>query len=812
MFIVLLLTAIVNVALACFVLLKNIREWTNRLFAVVATSVAGWTLGICLATQVSSSLPLFLTARFTFAMAATAVYTLLLLFESLTCRPSFPVSGPVIVFGVLTVCFVPLSFTDMIVAAMSHPPVRGAVLITYGPLYPVYAMFLLACVATSIYKNLSQLRSTRGLLRSQSTYLALGLLCPGLLAVGTNLLAPLVYRASNLSQYGPLFSLLMIVVIAHAIVRHRLMGMRVVVRKGVVYFAAFATAGLVLSALIILGDRLFGISNLGLASDIVLSLIVAVLFHPLKTAIQYACDRYLYRSQYDFQCTIRGASAALAHMLKLPVLLEYIGQVVRQTMRTEWVAFYLKGESSSPGYALSFRSPDGATPTLPARIANDNVLLRTLASTRSALAPDTRRPSGYVTELRTLGADLCLPLMDERGLMGLIVLGPKLSGDDYFAEDIDLLSTLANQAGVAIKNAQLYEQVVLINEYLQNIVGTIESGVVAINRAGHVTIFNRAAEQLTGLGVDAILGRAIAELPAALRQPLAATAEDGQARVLAEVELAKPGGSTLPVLCLTSPLRDPAGGLLGAVAVFSDLTALKQLEMERRRAERLAYFEVLAAGIGHEIKNPLVAIKTFAQLLPRKFLDEQFRQEFARVVGREIGRMEHLAGRLRALARPGGGPHRALDLRAPIADAVELLQPRLDEKGIAIRWTPGPNPSQVQGDHAALEQLFLNLIGNALDAMEAGGALSVRLRSTEGRMIVEVEDTGPGIPDEFLPRIFEPFVTTKLHGSGLGLAICASIANAHRARIHASNVPGQRGAVFTIEFPAEVAASTPVKA
>ncbi|PYN09392.1 MAG: hypothetical protein DME06_15340, partial [Candidatus Rokuibacteriota bacterium] len=293
-------------------------------------------------------------------------------------------------------------------------------------------------------------------------------------------------------------------------------------------------------------------------------------------------------------------------------------------------------------------------------------------------------------------------------------------------EDIDLLSTLANQAGVAIKNAQLYEQVVLINEYLQNIVGTIESGVVAINRAGHVTIFNRAAEQLTGLGIDTLVGRAIAELPVALRQPLAATAEDGQARVLAEVELAKPGGSTLPVLCLTSPLRDPAGGLLGAVAVFTDLTALKQLEMERRRAERLAYFEVLAAGIGHEIKNPLVAIKTFAQLLPRKFLDEQFRQEFARVVGREIGRMEHLVGRLRALARPGGGPHRALDLRAPIADAVELLQPRLDEKGISIRWTPGPNPSQVQGDHAALEQLFLNLFGNALDAMEAGGVRAVR--------------------------------------------------------------------------------------
>src|SRR5437667_4518887 len=240
----------------------------------------------------------------------------------------------------------------------------------YELLYPVYATILLACMATNFYKILSQLRSTRGLLRSQSTYLAIGLLCPGLLAVGTNLLAPVVYRASNLSQYGPLFSLLMIVVIAHAIVRHRLMGMRVVVRKGVVYFASFATAGLVLIALLILGDSVFGISNLGLARDIVLSLVVAVLFHPLKSAIQYACDRYLYRSQYDFQCTIKGASAALAHMLKLPVLLEYIGQIVRHTMRTEWVAFYLKDESSSPGYALSFRSPDGEAPTLPASVAN----------------------------------------------------------------------------------------------------------------------------------------------------------------------------------------------------------------------------------------------------------------------------------------------------------------------------------------------------------------------------------------------------------------------------------------------------------
>jgi len=813
MFIILLLTAVVNLTLACFVLLKKIHEWTNRIFAAFATSVAGWTLGICLATQTSANLPLFITARFTFAMAAIAVYALLVLFESLTRKPFFPVTRSVIVFGVLTGCFIALSFTDTIVVAMSRLPYRGGVFITYGPLYPAYAVFLTACVATTIYTNLLQLKHTRGLVRSQATYLALGLLCPGVLAIGTNLVAPLIYRTSALSQYGPLFSLFMTIIIAHAIVRHRLMGMRVVIRKSVVYFVSFSVAGCILAGLIVLSDRLFGTSDLGLISDVVLSIVVAVIFHPLKSTIQYACDRYLYRSHYDFQRTVKSASAALANMLKLPSLLEYVGEVIIRTMRTEWVAVYLKDESSS--YTLASRSPDvpeRGTHTVPTRLSNDSELLHALASTSSPLAGDTRFTRGDVPELRALGADLCLPLIDECGVMGLIVLGPKQSGDDYFAEDIDLLSTLANQAGVAIKNAQLYEQVVLINEYLQNIVGTIESGVIAVNQAGRVTIFNRAAEQLTGLAADAARDRAITELPTAIGEPLAATTADGQPRVLPEVELAKPGGSTLPVICLTSPLKEPTGGLLGAVAVFSDLTPLKRLERERRRGERLAYFEVLAAGIGHEIKNPLVAIKTFSQLLPRKFADDEFRQEFGRVVGREIGRMEHLVDRLGSLARPGGGPHRVLDLRAPITDAVELLRPRFDEKRITTRWTLGQHRREVLGDHAALEQLFLNLFINALEAMEPGGILTVRLRRSEGRMSVDVEDTGPGIPEEFLPRIFEPFVTTKRQGSGLGLAICASIANAHRARIHAANKSGQPGAVFTLEFPAEVVASTPVKA
>jgi PAS domain S-box-containing protein len=608
----------------------------------------------------------------------------------------------------------------------------------------------------------------------------------------------------------------MIVIIAHAIVRHRLMDMRVMIRKSVVYFASFVAAGAILAGLILLTDSLFGTANLGLASDIVLSLAVAVMFHPLKASIQQMCDRYLYRGHYDYQHTVKRASAAIIHLLKLPLLLKYLASLIGQTMRSEWMAVYLASESAATEYRLIFHFPLDSGPlsaTLPMISASRSALPAVFTTTGAALSAEAHDTNPATTELKAMGVELGIPLIDDHGLMGFILLGPKLSGDAYFSEDIDLLSTLANQAGVAIKNAQLYEQVVLINEYLQNILGTIESGVIAVNHEESVTIFNRAAETLTGREGDAVRGRSLGTLPSALAEPLRATAADGQQRVEPEVELTRADGTALPVIYVTSPLREPGGSLLGAVGVFSDLTPLKQLETERLRTERLAYFEALAAGIAHEIKNPLVAIKTFTQLLPRKFQDDHFREQFGRVVGREIGRMENLLDRLRSLAKPGGRPHRPLDVRDPITNALELLQPRLNEKGIATVWTPGPPPPRpVRGDHEALEQLFLNLFMNALEAMTPGGTLAVRVESRVGGTAVEIEDTGPGVPEALHANIFDPFVTTKLHGSGLGLAISASIANAHGARIQVRNKTGRPGAVFTIEFPAEAMAPAPLNA
>jgi PAS domain S-box-containing protein len=493
----------------------------------------------------------------------------------------------------------------------------------------------------------------------------------------------------------------------------------------------------------------------------------------------------------------------LTRVLDLKRLLTFITDTVARSTEAEGAAVYLRYED---GFrcAAATRRHDGSHFDAPERAPREVVQALDRLQ-EPVLCDEVARETASVEQtqlaerLTRANWSLVLPVISEDGVIALIAMGPKLSGDPFYPQDLDLLMTLANQAGIAIKNARLYAQVVLANEYIENIVATIESGVVAITAAGQIAMFNRAAERLTGRTADSVKGQPVGTLAPCLSEPLLASVADGQARTNPELELAGPD-VVRPVMCTTSPLRDPEGGVLGAVAVFSDLTPLKELEVERRRAERLAYFELLASGIAHEIKNPLVAIKTFTQLVPRRRDDLRFIDQFTRIVGREIGHMERLLERLGTLSRPGRRPQYPLDLRAPVSEALEVMQAAFEDKGITITTSVGDRASLVLGHHAELEQLFLNLVMNAHEATPPGGAVSVDVVQAPQRVTVTVADTGPGIAPELVERVFDPFFSTKQRGSGLGLAICAGIAQTHGARLRALNRPGG-GAMFLVEFP-----------
>src|SRR2546428_217043 len=685
-----------------------------------------------------------------------------------------------------------------------------------GPAYPAFAVYFLIAWIMALIVFLVKFRGARGLARLQLYYLATGIFISGTGGIITNLLVPLLTGDSRYSWVGPLFGLVFVALVAHAIIRHRLMDLRLVIHRGLTLAIAVLVSLLPVAVFITFAwPRLsLYLEPHELVAALTAIALVSLLIPFIRDVAGRVLDRYVYRTHANYQHTVREASRALTRVLDLKALLPFLTDTVATSTRCEGVAIYLRDRHGLRRAAREPRPVEGhfeAPDQAPTRVVG------ALDSTRDLLVSEEVMRERPTEERRQLHHDLMrlnwslvLPLISEDTVIGLIAVGPKLSGDPFYPQDLDLLMTLANQAGVAVKNAQLYARVVLANEYINSIVATIESGVVAIDATGQIELFNRAAAQLTGLATEQTLGQPVSILPPCLRDALVGSVAEGRALTQPEVDLSD-GATTRPIICATSPLLDPAGTVLGAVAVFSDLTQLKELQEGRRRAERLSYFEMLASGIAHEIKNPLVAIKTFAQLLPRRHTDAQFVEEFGRIAAREILRIERLLERLRTLSRPSDRPRHPPDLRIPVTEAAETMRAAFEEKNIAAAVTIPPTPSLIRGDHAELGQLFLNLLMNAHEATPPRGSLRVEVAVTETHVSVAVVDAGPGVPTELLDRVFEPFFTTKQRGSGLGLAVFAAIAQTHDAKLKVANQPGG-GAVFSVEFPLAAGAPAPVSA
>jgi len=807
----LVLLAMIVLALAIFVWRARPESPINRWFAAFTTSGAAWVLGVA---GLHSGILLDLWSRFTFASASLIPATLLTFVHVYPVKGRWP-SAVWIRCALLTaVAFSLLSLTTPFL--FSEPTFTATGLRRKsGPLYPAFAVYFVVTWSSALFVCFSKWREARGQTRTQLQYLAAAMLLSGTGAITSNLIVPLLTGYSRHSWMGPYFGVFVVVLIAHAIIRHRLMDLRLVVHRSLTLTIAILVSLLPVALLLaVLWPRLSAL----LDADHLLALLAAVVAVSLlipvtRDAAGRLLDRYVYRTHVNYQRTVRQASADLTRVLDLKVLVPFLCRTLARATNSEGTAVYVRSDEGLRRAMGEHRLPGGYFET--PETAPD-VLLRALVAARDLILSDEiprERPTPdrelLHAELTRLNWALVLPLLSENTVIGAIVVGPKLSGDPFYPQDLDLLMTLANQAGIAVKNGQLYAQVVLANEHLNNIVSTIESGVVAVNAAGRVTLFNRAAASMTGLSFEDVRLQPLSALPACLAGPLEQSIADDRRYTQPEVEVTA-GGVTRPIMCTTAPLHEQDGTVLGAVAVFSDLTPLKDLEVERRRAERLAYFELLAAGIAHEIKNPLVAIKTFSQLLPRRLGDERFLQEFGRVVAREIERMERLLDRLRTLAHPAARPRHPLDLRAPIAEAIETIRPTYAEKNIILSTAVGPTPCLVLGDHSELEQLFLNLLMNAQEATPPRGMVRIELAAGADRVTVAVVDTGAGIPADLLQQVFDPFFTTKLHGSGLGLTICASIVQAHGARLAATNRPAG-GAVFTVEFPL-VTAEAPVSA
>ncbi len=773
--------------------------------------IVGWISSISLALSSSDIRLTVALGRLGFAFACFMPFALLWLVLSFKAPNQSASNLGFIVAGVACFVFACLSLSPWVLRGATPHPARPN--FVYGPLYPFVGAYLVGCFSFALYTLWRITYEATGIRRLQLRYLLSGILLGGIGVLGTNLLIPLFWRTSYYSVFGPYFTLVFVSFSAHAIIRHRLMDIKFFARKGVVYVSALAVASIMVLGVATLATWLTGhtTEQVPLTAAVVIALAISICFQPLKGWIQASLNRYLYRETYDYQRTIREASRRLSTILDVQSLLTFLTNVIARTLKSEAVSVYLPDSSGETFVSHATRSLPSAQSGRLRYLPGDSALLDLLRTDRRPVFADTARNSDHdalreaARDLQEVGGELAFPFLENGSLSGVVVVGPKLSGDPYLSDDVDLISTLTGQASIAMKNAHLYREVVLANEHIENILETMDNAVIAVTDTGIVTLFNSAAERITGLRASAVKGSQVGTLPAQISGPIEATLRDSRPRLQVETTLRRSSGRLTPAIYSTSTMRDRSGAVFGVVAVFSDLTRLRELETEKRRTERLASIGAFASSIAHEIKNPLVAIKTFAELLPERFTDEDFRDQFSKVAIREIERIDELVGRLRGLVTPQTKQLAPVALSELVEEVLSLLRAQLEQARIDVTTLYEHNSAAVTGDEAQLRQLLLNVLMNSVEAMPQGGELTVQLslkQTPEDHMLLlVVRDTGSGIPEHLLEKIFDPFVTTKPQGSGLGLSICQGIIEAHRGTIVArNNTPGP-GVTLTIELP-----------
>jgi two-component system nitrogen regulation sensor histidine kinase GlnL len=362
------------------------------------------------------------------------------------------------------------------------------------------------------------------------------------------------------------------------------------------------------------------------------------------------------------------------------------------------------------------------------------------------------------------------------------------------------------------QNAELSVGLQELRAYYEDLLSSLQDGVIILDPAGRILSVNQAAEELTGFSGSQIAGRHIQKVfppPAPLSSLVARTANQGMSHADFDATLTRADGACVTVSMVASLVSNPRGESRGVVLVLRDLSRVKELEAQVQRSDRLAALGVLAAGVAHEVRNPLVGVRAAAQLMEREPGFPPNLQEFTGIIIREVDRLNRLVGDLLAFA--GRGPLRILpcNVNQVVEEALRLAESALLAGGITVVRRYDPAVPEVAADPERLLQVFLNLIRNGAQAM-AGGVGELQLRTRFERVapqcggraaaVIEVSDRGPGIPPEIQAQVFNPFFTTKDGGTGLGLPISLRIVEEHGGAIEVHSEQGQ-GTTFRVLLP-----------
>jgi signal transduction histidine kinase len=598
----------------------------------------------------------------------------------------------IVVFFALSLAFLVFDFTPLFIKDVG-PILSFRYYGIPGTVYPFYAVSFISIIGYSHYILIKHFRNSQGQTRNQIRYLLFATII-GFLGGSTTFLPNFDI---DVFPFGFYLISAYVLIVSYAIVKHRLMDINIVLKKGTTYalliFLLFVPSFLL--ALVVQKIVYGNIHYLLLGFLSLLLLLVTIVFNRIKPQTERAVEQFLFKNRYDYRETLARFSKAMVTILDLQSLAKSVFETITQTMGVEKASLFLWNEEKG-SYSL-FESKNIEMTSSNPQLLKDDPLPQYLQKIGEIIVREELAKGAGISELNDvikkmslLEAEVSLPLISKGQLIGMINLGYKFNKDIYSNEDIELLSTLANQTAIAIENARLYED-------------------------------------------------------------------------------------------------------------------LKRSKSYIRRADRLASLGTLTAGLAHEIRNPLVAIKTLTQLLPERLEDDEFRGEFLKIAAGEVDRISSLVEELLDFARPSDPKLEFEDINTILDGMILLVSTETKKKRVNILRSYASDLPPVQIDREQIKQVFLNVLLNAVQATSANGKITVKTHSFikpggEPYIQIEFTDTGCGIASEHIEEIFNPFFTTKSTGSGLGLSISHQIIQDHRGYI---DVQSQldKGSSFFINLP-----------
>jgi two-component system sensor histidine kinase PilS (NtrC family) len=350
--------------------------------------------------------------------------------------------------------------------------------------------------------------------------------------------------------------------------------------------------------------------------------------------------------------------------------------------------------------------------------------------------------------------------------------------------------------------AQAHRNLDDLRAFSERVIDSISSGLVTTDLKHHIISFNRAAEEITGYRAEQVLGHHLSVLfpgissymDAGLQASLA-----GQHLSRLNLECKTASGRQIQLGLSISPLTSTNGEITGFVLPFQDLTEVMQLEREVRRQDRLAALGRVAAAIAHEIRNPLASMRGSVQVLGSEVQLSDEQAQLMNIVLRESDRLERIISDFLMYARPRRPEMSRVDLNEVLEETFALLRfsSEISSEGHQLVARPAPQPALVEVDAGQIRQVFWNLSRNAISAMPDGGTLTISIERTADHQIqVVFSDTGIGMTEEQVERIFEPFSSFSSGGTGLGMSIVYQIVNEHRGKISIKSALGQGTAII----------------